>query len=127
MKLAESVAEHCRNQPAEGAYSALAGKTWSLSDILAPYVGRRTPMGGGQLFIPVGCTWKAKDQEDGAVQLSFDAALPVFYTSQGPEMFAPEVTTVVLRLGADGLRAEFHGRVLFVPLPAPYPLSVTFN
>ena len=109
----------------QGLYG-LAGTTFAIKDLIQPWVGRRTPVGGGELYVPIGCTWKTKQTETGGVQFSFDGKMPVYYTSKAPECFAPEVTMMVLHLGADGLRAEFYGRVMYVPLPSPYPISLSF-
>lgn len=123
MTLAEDFVLHCTQQPSEG-FGALMGTTRRLADLLEKYRGRSIHVAEGvSVLIPKECTWQTTDISDGSVQFSFAGALPRVGAEFGIVRVTPEITSLVVRIGAAALEIQASTRVSMVPMP-PYTVTI---
>lgn len=124
MTLADRLIEHCRPENTSNGFGALMEASFPLRDLLAMRVSQRLRIADGvELSIPEGCNWKTGDMADGSVLMTFTENPPVVTVTKGIIKVQPNITSLVLRLGAAAAEAQANLRLGFVSVP-PYTLRV---
>ena len=122
MTLADRLIEHCRPENTSNGFGALMDASFPLRDLIAMRVSQRIKVADGvELYIPEGCDWQTGDMADGSVLMTFTGKLPVVTVMNG--LVKPEITALVLRLGAAAAEAQANLKLGWVPIP-PYTLRV---
>lgn len=123
MKLAEQLIEHCTPENKAEGYGSLMGTTLPLSDLIAPHVGKKIALQEGvDLVLQPGCDRKTFEQGDGSVQISFNGNLPYLVVQKGL-VVRPELTSLVLRIGAAAVEAVAYLKLGPMPFP-PFTLTI---
>ncbi len=124
MTLADRLIDHCKPENVSEGFGAIMDAAFPLRDIVARRVSQRIAVADGvDLSIPEGCDWQTGDLADGSVAITFRGGLPLVTVKKGPVKVTPNITSLVLRLGAAAIEVQANMKLGFVPVP-PYTIRV---
>ena len=108
VNLAEQICNHCATPESESpdgvGFGALLGFSKPLREIVQRWFGQRIEITDGvAIGIPVGCEWETRDLEDGSVLIAFRNPPPRLTAKHSFLRVSPELTAIVVRLGADAI------------------------
>lgn len=123
MTLAEELVSHCSQSPSDG-FGSLMGTTLRLADLLEKYRGRSVRIAEGvAVQFPKNCAWQASDMADGSLQFTFSGDLPRIGAEYGVVRITPDITAIVIRMGAAAIEIQASLRLGMVPMP-PFTTTI---